>query len=212
MAAVLVADRVALALVEHRLASRLSCPGALSGDRGVRIGGFPFLTQIASGRLRAVTVAADAVATAPRLADPTVTFHDLRISSRLGLLVGRGRPSVTVGSITLAGTLRLGAVDGRGDAGSGIGSGSGSGADPGVPWPLRLRAAGSAGTGPMTSRVLADAGLPPGARLEAVSAVPDGLRLVVTVPGSVLTAAAAAAGDGGAAVRLSDLLGEGCRG
>jgi hypothetical protein len=75
----LLADRLMVGVVERRLSAKLACLGALTGPGAVHIGGFPFLTQVAAGHFRVVTVTADGVGDAARLTDVDVTFRDVRM-------------------------------------------------------------------------------------------------------------------------------------
>ncbi|MCF3129256.1 LmeA family phospholipid-binding protein [Streptomyces olivochromogenes] len=74
------ADRWAVLYAEHRAADRLKDQLDLAAAPEVRIGGFPFLTQLAAGRLDSVTVTVPNVA-AERvtLTRVTATAHDVRI-------------------------------------------------------------------------------------------------------------------------------------
>jgi hypothetical protein len=56
----LLADRVAVGIAEDRVADQLAGKGGLVGTPDVDISGFPFLTQVVSGRYEDVRVALDA--------------------------------------------------------------------------------------------------------------------------------------------------------
>jgi hypothetical protein len=56
----LVADRVAVGIAEDRVADQLAGKGGLVGTPDVDISGFPFLTQVLSGRYEDVRVSLDA--------------------------------------------------------------------------------------------------------------------------------------------------------
>jgi LmeA-like phospholipid-binding len=105
----LAADRVAVAVVEAKVASRIqSCQG-LATRPEVTIGGFPFLTQAAAGRFGSIDVAIDELAAPQGVAIGRVHAH----------LTGAGRPSgsgsgaqiVPVDSATLTGVISYAALD-----------------------------------------------------------------------------------------------------
>ncbi|MCL9793465.1 LmeA family phospholipid-binding protein [Frankia sp. AgKG'84/4] len=164
----LVADRLLVGVAEQRMTSRLACLGRLTGARAVHIDGFPFLNQVASGHFDAVTMTADGVRGVSRLSEVAVTFRDLRLPPMSGL-VGRPSPdAVTVGSIGIAATVRLGA--------------------PGT------SSAGSPATGPLGGGLLASGSAAGGSpfpfHLDTIRAVPGGFRVTLTVPGSAVDAGA----------------------
>jgi len=179
LAALLVSDRLLVRAVEHRLTGRLGCAGALVGTRSVHIGGFPFLTQLATGHFRTVTATADGIGSADRLTDVAVTFRDVRVPV-WSALAGRWHPgSLSVGSVSATAVLRLGA------GGQPLLAGQG-----GAPSQTLAAGAGAAGgtATPATSGQPATAAppvLPPGAQLSSVEPVPGGLRLAVTIPGGM---------------------------
>ncbi|WP_041258723.1 LmeA family phospholipid-binding protein [Pseudofrankia inefficax] len=165
----LLADRLLVGVVEDRLSARLSCLGALTGTRTVHIGGFPFLTQMAEGHYRVVTVTADGVGASARLTDVDVTFHDVRMRPLAGL-VGRSAPgSITVGSISARATVMFGSA---GPA-SGLGAGD-----------ALLDAAGS---GRLDEPIARLAGLPFPVHLDGAQPVPGGVRVALSVPGTAIS-------------------------
>jgi hypothetical protein len=173
--ALLATDRLLVRVVEHRLATRLGCMSALTGARSVRIGGFPFVTQLATGHYQTVTVTADGFGQAQQLTDLSVTFHDVEVPSWSGVFRRWGPGSVTVGSVSLTAVLRLGSLA------------------PALPggWPPRLLGSPSAATGRPPIALI-----PPGAHLDAVVPVPGGLRLAATIPGAALAGVAGRTCDG----------------
>ncbi|TRW46952.1 DUF2993 domain-containing protein [Georgenia yuyongxinii] len=93
--AAVVLDRVALALAEREVASRLSDYVDVQGDPDVRISGFPFLTQVLAREVDDVRVTAPAAASGGvQLADVDVRAHD----------VGLTQPP-TAAELELTGTL-----------------------------------------------------------------------------------------------------------
>ncbi|GAA0465285.1 hypothetical protein Ade02nite_48020 [Paractinoplanes deccanensis] len=58
LAVPLAADRVAESVAEHRIAARLTCAAGLSGTPKVELGGFPAITQLASGRITSLRIEA----------------------------------------------------------------------------------------------------------------------------------------------------------
>ncbi|MBL7491450.1 DUF2993 domain-containing protein [Frankia sp. AgB1.9] len=168
----LLADRLLVGVVEHRLSARLSCLGALTGTRSVHIGGFPFLTQVAEGHYRVVTVTADGVGASSRLTDVDVTFHDVRMPPLAGL-VGQPAPgSVSVGSVSVEATVTLGS------AGLAASLGAGGGL---------LDAAGS---GQLDDPIVRLGGLPFPVHIKGVQPVPGGVRVALSVPGTAVSGGA----------------------
>ncbi|WP_199517343.1 LmeA family phospholipid-binding protein [Nucisporomicrobium flavum] len=99
----LTADRVTEEVAEHRLAGRLPC---LAGAE-VELGGFPVLTQLASGRLDSVRVRADDVPLTK------VTVRHLDASARD---VRLGDDGARIGSVTADATVPYAALPGLGAA------------------------------------------------------------------------------------------------
>jgi hypothetical protein len=76
------ADRWALLYAEHRAADALEDKLKLSAAPEVEIGGFPFLTQLADGRLESVKVTVpDVAADRVSLAQVTATAHGVRLET-----------------------------------------------------------------------------------------------------------------------------------
>ncbi|WP_449385990.1 LmeA family phospholipid-binding protein [Cellulomonas soli] len=97
---VVVGDRFAASMAEDQLADRLTSRVEVTGTPHVRVGGFPFLTQLASGTFSHVTVALDgAVLDGVQVTAVTVDARD----------VTRGDP-VTVGTLDAALTLPVATV------------------------------------------------------------------------------------------------------
>ncbi|RBY93008.1 DUF2993 domain-containing protein [Blastococcus sp. TF02A-30] len=71
----LVADRVAVGLVEDRVAEELADKGGLAGTPDVDITGFPFLTQAVAGRYDDVRISLDA----DQLGQPAGTSADVAL-------------------------------------------------------------------------------------------------------------------------------------
>jgi hypothetical protein len=71
----LVADRVAVGVAEHRLAQELAAEGRLQGEPQVDITGFPFLTQALAGRYDEIRISAAAA----ELGQPEGTRADLAL-------------------------------------------------------------------------------------------------------------------------------------
>ena len=71
----LLADRVAVGIAEDRVADQLAGKGGLVGTPDVDITGFPFLTQVVSGRYEDVRVALDA----DELGQPAGTRADVSL-------------------------------------------------------------------------------------------------------------------------------------
>lgn len=71
----LLADRVAVGIAEDRVADELAGKGGLVGTPDVDIAGFPFLTQVVSGRYEDVRVALDAA----ELGQPEGTRADVSL-------------------------------------------------------------------------------------------------------------------------------------
>ncbi|WP_198946373.1 DUF2993 domain-containing protein [Pseudofrankia asymbiotica] len=175
-AALLLTDRLLVRVAEHRLASRLGCMGTLTGTRSVHIGGFPFLTQLAAGHFRTVTVTADGLDRTDRLTDLAVTFRDVHVPGWSAILGHPAPGSLTVGSVSLTAVLRLG-PDGPGSRLARLlGPGPLATGRPAVAVAVAVAVAGRPSA----------AVLPPGAHLDGVEPVPGGLRLAVTMPGAAL--------------------------
>jgi len=105
--ALVTADRILVGVVERHLSARLTCVAAMTGGHALRIHGFPFLTQAATGHFRAVTMTADGLGSPSRLTDIKVTFHDLRLPPLSGLTTAPSPGSLTAGSIVVAATIPL---------------------------------------------------------------------------------------------------------
>ncbi|WP_406444113.1 DUF2993 domain-containing protein [Streptomyces sp. NBC_01613] len=85
------ADRWALLYAEHRAASALEDRLKLNAAPEVEIDGFPFLTQLADGRLHSVKVTVpDVAADRVSLAKVTATAHDVRLNAPDGPTSVRG--------------------------------------------------------------------------------------------------------------------------
>jgi hypothetical protein len=168
----LLADRLMVGVVERRLSAKLACLGALTGPGAVHIGGFPFLTQVAAGHFRVVTVTADGVGDAARLTDVDVTFRDVRMPPLSGLLGQPAPGAISVGSVSVQATVALGS------AGLAAGLGAGGGL---------LDAAGS---GRLDDPIARLGGLPFPVHLDGVQPVPGGVRVALTVPGTAVSGAA----------------------
>ncbi|MGW2618788.1 LmeA family phospholipid-binding protein [Streptomyces sp. NPDC001500] len=83
-------DRWALLYAQHRAAETLKEQLGLTATPEVEIGGFPFLTQLADGRLESVRVTVpDVAADRVSLAKVTATAHDIRLDTD-GLTSVRG--------------------------------------------------------------------------------------------------------------------------
>ncbi|MDF2271260.1 DUF2993 domain-containing protein [Streptomyces coacervatus] len=88
---VTLADRWALLYAERRAADVLKDRMHLSAAPEVDIGGFPFLTQLADGRLKSVKVTVpDVAASRVTLARVTATAHDVRLNAPDGPASVRG--------------------------------------------------------------------------------------------------------------------------
>ncbi|MFI6563044.1 DUF2993 domain-containing protein [Streptomyces sp. NPDC050534] len=85
------ADRWALLYAEHRAAEVLKDRMKLTAAPEVDIAGFPFLTQLADGRLQSVRVTVpDVAASRVTLAKVTATAHDVRLDAPDGPTSVRG--------------------------------------------------------------------------------------------------------------------------
>jgi hypothetical protein len=99
------ADRVAAAVVEHRVAARLRCAAALSATPEVSLDGFPALTQLASRSFGEIRVRADDVAL------PKVTIGRVEAEARRVRLTDSG---VSAGSVTVDATVPYGSLPAAG--------------------------------------------------------------------------------------------------
>ncbi|GAA2480810.1 LmeA family phospholipid-binding protein [Winogradskya humida] len=61
----LLGDRISQSVAEHRIADRLQCAAGLNSPPDVSLGGFPFLTQLATRTLTHATISADNVTAGP---------------------------------------------------------------------------------------------------------------------------------------------------
>jgi len=107
LAALLIADRVAVIYTQGRIAARV-------GDRGfparpqVRIAGFPFLTQLAARRLNKVVIRA----TGKKLGPVEITRLDLTLYGIRASPGGKGRTASRLSGTALVGFAGLAAAGG----------------------------------------------------------------------------------------------------
>jgi hypothetical protein len=94
----LVGDRMAAAVAERRIGERIACRFELVGSPAVSLGGFPFLTQIPSGRYDSVRV------TALDVRRGNLTASRVEAILRDLTLPGGGRP-IHVGEVDLTATV-----------------------------------------------------------------------------------------------------------
>lgn len=82
LALLVVADRVAVAVAQREIASRVQTSRHLPARPRVHIGGFPFLTQVLAGRYRSVSVTATDVPTTGgiRVASVSATLSGVRVA------------------------------------------------------------------------------------------------------------------------------------
>lgn len=157
VAGLVVADRLLVRVVEHRLAARLSCLGLVRDGVSVHIGGFPFLAEVASGHVSSARVTAGRGGPAGSLSHVTLVLRDLRSPAMTGL-VGSDVTKLSIGSATLAATVPYGTLRDR--TGPGVRSTSLGGKSHGL---------GSAGS------------LPFDAHLDTLTAGPDGVRVQMSI-------------------------------
>jgi hypothetical protein len=118
LAALLVADRVAVIHVQGRIAAQVGDWGFPAGLQ-VRIAGFPFLTQLAAGRLSKVVICAVGKKLGPvQVKRLDVTLYGVRASRG-----GKGRIASRLSGTALvgfAGLAEAGGTPGRAVCGGGI--------------------------------------------------------------------------------------------
>ncbi|GAB7044556.1 MULTISPECIES: LmeA family phospholipid-binding protein [Catenuloplanes] len=103
------ADRITAVLAGDRLAARLRCTAAITGDVDVTLRGFPFLTQLARGEFDGVSLRAD------RVTARDVPLGDVRVEAR-------GLRGTSADALTASAVLPYPALTGlAGDALSGPG-------------------------------------------------------------------------------------------
>ncbi len=188
-----VTDRLLVRVVEHRLATRLACLGMLSDGVSVHIGGFPFLTEAATGHVSSARVTAGAAGPGARLVAVTIDLRDLRLPPMAGLVGSDGGAKLAIGSATLGATVPYGTLRNLIGAGAGAGAG-GLGVGGGVT--ARTTAAGttaSAITAPGAGGGMSSpGGLPFGAHLDAVTSSGQGVRVQMSISGATFDQQAAA--------------------
>lgn len=103
LAFVLVADRVAVICVQDRVAARITDRGYAARPH-VRIAGFPFLTQLAAGRLTRVVIIAAGKKRGPvEVKRLEITLHGIRVSFRGAAAAASVCGTALVGFTGLAG-------------------------------------------------------------------------------------------------------------
>ncbi|MEV6302807.1 DUF2993 domain-containing protein [Actinoplanes sp. NPDC051861] len=200
------ADRVAASAAADRLADRLRCAGGLPSSPDVSIGGVPFLTQLARGRLHRVTVSAPQVPVGRLTAAVRATASDVRLPASGAASAASVQINITLGYGQLPVDVSPGA-DGRlviptvapvlGREVPVVVHAEPSLSGPAVvikPVEVELSAVGLRFSAErlgdrVPSRTLALPSLPSGLHYDGVSVAAEGLRLTVsgsdvTVPGS----------------------------
>jgi hypothetical protein len=186
--ALVVADRLLVRVADHRLATRLTCMGMLSGGISVHIGGFPFLTELATGHVSSARVTAGAAGPGARLVAVTIDLRDLRLPPMTGLVSRGNGAKLAIGSATLGATIPYGTLRSR--LGGGIGGGIGAGAG-GVT--ARTTVAGiTTGTGTAAGGLSSLGSLPFDAHLDAVTPGEQGVRVQMSISGATFDQQAAA--------------------
>ncbi len=173
-----VGDRLLVRVVEHRLAARLACLGMLSDGVSVHVGGFPFVTEVATGHVSSARVTAGAAGPGPRLVAVTIDLRDLRLPPMAGLVGSGGGAKLTIGSATLGATVPYGTLRdliGAGGPGGGI--------------TARTTAAGTTASAITTPEAAGGGmsslgGLPFGAHLDAVTPSGQGVRVQMSISGA----------------------------
>ncbi len=166
LAVLLVADRVAAIHAKHRVAARIEARGFAANPR-VRIGGFPFLTQLAIRRLNKIVISAGGKKLGPvEVKRLDVTLYGIRGKSRYnGSTAAR-----------LAGTVLIGFGGLAGMAGA-------PGLTISADGPDRVKI--TVGLGPITGTATA----------RVTAAGPGGIRIAVISAGGILLAALGSLGD-----------------
>jgi LmeA-like phospholipid-binding len=168
-----VADRLLVRVVEHRLATRLACVGTLGGGVAVHIGGFPFLAEVVTGHVASARVDAGSGGPGGRLTGVRIDIRDLRLPAMTGLVRPGNATKLTIGSATFAATVPYGALRGL------VGSGA-----------ARARTGEVGGTtaaGPGSA-----GGLPFDAHLDAATPGAGGVRVQMSIAGAAFDRQAAA--------------------
>ncbi len=103
LAFVLAADRVAVICTQDRLATRMTDRGFAARPR-VTVAGFPFLTQLAVGRMTQVVISAAGQKRGPvEVKRLDITLHGVRLSRRGAAAAASVRGTALVGFTGLAG-------------------------------------------------------------------------------------------------------------
>ncbi|WP_256790020.1 DUF2993 domain-containing protein [Frankia sp. AvcI1] len=176
-----VTDRLLVRVVEHRLATRLACLGMLSDGVTVHVGGFPFLTEVATGQVSSARVTAGAAGPRARLVAVTIDLRDLRLPPMAGLVGSGGGAKLAIGSATLGATVPYGTLRNLISAGAGgldVGGGATARTTATGTTASAVAAPGAAGGG-----VRSLGGLPFGAHLDAVTSSGQGVRVQMSISG-----------------------------
>lgn len=190
IAALLIADRVALIYVASRVARQIEDRGFLAKPR-VRIAGFPFLTQVAARRLHKVVLSAAGKKLGPvEVKRLDVTLYGIRVSSGYRVRAACELSGIAlIGFAGLAGVAGLPgltvAADGPDRVKITIGSGKGIGTatarvTPAGPGGIRLVLISAGGIpmaalGPLRDISLPLPALPLGTTIEGVSVTGQGV-------------------------------------
>lgn len=185
------ADRIALAVAEHKISDRVAAAYGLPAKPGVSIQGFPFLTQVLAGDYGQIDVSASQVqAGGTMLHDMVARFTGVHAS--LSQVLGHGAGTVTAQRATGTAVVSYREVDqwlphglrirrdGRDLLVSGIVSYHGSRVPVSAAVALGISSGGVSVT-PVHLTISGGAGLPAAARFAAVipmTALPLHLRLV----------------------------------
>ncbi len=176
--ALVVTDRLLVRVADHRLTTRLTCMGMLSGGVSVHIGGFPFLTELATGHVSSARVTAGAAGPGARLAAVTIDLRDLRLPPMTGLVSRGNGAKLAIGSATLSATIPYGTPRNL------IGAG-------GVT--ARTTAAGiTSGSGTAAGGARSLGSLPFDAHLDAITPGEQGIRVQMSISGASFDQQAAA--------------------
>ncbi|GAA2580186.1 DUF2993 domain-containing protein [Winogradskya consettensis] len=195
----LLGDRITRSVAEHRIADRLQCAAGLNSPPDVSLGGFPFLTQLATRTLTHPTISANNVTAGPitlthiaaeaehlKLATP-VTARTISLDATIGYatlssLMTKagtnldGSPDSGLGS--LLGLGKQPAADGQtstgrsGDAPAEEGSGT-TGSSPEAAGALAGALAGATISGDETGRLVINAKMPMQGRTMPISVYAD---------------------------------------
>jgi len=106
------ADRISAAIAENQISDRLASAYGLADKPGVTITGFPFLTQVVTGKYQQIDVSANQVS-----ADGAV-LHDLKVQltgvhATVGQVLGNGSSMVTADHAAGSAMVGFSTVDRR---------------------------------------------------------------------------------------------------